>query len=66
MKIHIKSKYENCNYIFCIYIFRCTFMCPIITFTAIPVYPHTDDSPHSIYMDIPYTIMSVLLQLTSC
>ena len=60
MKIHVKRKYEKCNYIFLYLLFRCTSMCPVITFIAIPEYPHTDDSPHTIYMDIHRTIMPVL------
>jgi len=39
MEICIKNKYEKV--IFLYLLFRCTFMCPVITFIAIPVYPHT-------------------------
>ena len=42
-------------------------MCPIITFIVIPVYPRVDDLPYTVYVDINYTIMPILLllQLTS-
>jgi len=46
-------------------LFICTFMGPVITVIAIPVYPHTDNSSHTIYTHIRHTIMPVLLQLTS-
>ena len=44
-------------YIFYIYFFMCTFTCPIINFIVIPVYPHIDDWPYTIYIDIYYTII---------
>jgi len=38
--------------VMCIYTLLCPFTCPIIKYTVIPVYPHTDDSPSTMYVDI--------------
>jgi len=41
------------------------FISPKVTFVVISVNPHINDSKYTIYVDIYYTIMPVLLQLTS-